>query len=82
MTGWVSLPEPEMPPAYDEIAPPKSETVLPEEEPGNVDDTGVAHFGVIPPGMGAAEFCGGCGEAWPCAGAETLGMLLVEGPSS
>lgn len=41
------------------------------EPPVNRDDRGVAHFCVIPPGS-EADFCGGCGNPWPCDDAVRL----------
>lgn len=39
--------------------------------PSNVDSGGVAHFGVIVDGASGAT-CGGCGQTWPCEGAQLL----------
>jgi hypothetical protein len=41
--------------------------------PSNVDGQGVAHFGVIAAGASGAT-CGGCGQTWPCEGAQLLSV--------
>lgn len=63
---------------YLDAPPPDADTQPPpDERPTNIDDSGVAHFCVIPPGN-SVDVCGGCGNAWPCAGA--VHLLMIELP--
>lgn len=71
-------PDPEMPAGYDQPHPPTdaelAETKAALAEPAaNVDDKGTAHFCVIPPDRD--EYCGGCGQSWPCDDAVRLLVL-------
>lgn len=59
--------------SYLDVAP--LEPVL-TEPATNVDDAGTAHFCVIPPR--GEDFCGGCGNLWPCDKARRLDA--VEAP--
>lgn len=75
-TPPVDTPDEEMPPGYDEVSVEIDDPT--DERPGNEDDDGVRHFCVIPPGaLGRPqdEFCGGCGNPWPCDDAQRLMAL-------
>lgn len=74
---WVSLPEPPMPPGFDQ---PHEEELPPQEDPANVDDRGRAHFGVVYPDAGQPDQCGGCGAPWPCEPAYAMGLAVREEP--
>jgi len=73
--GWVSLPEPPMPPGFDEVP---IATEPPEGDPENLDPAGVAHFAVVYPDAGQPDQCGGCGAPWPCEPAYELGLAVRE----
>jgi hypothetical protein len=58
--------DPPMPDGYDQVHIPIADPL--KERAGNQDDQGIHHFAVIPPGApdGSEDFCGGCGQSWPC----------------
>jgi len=64
-------PTPEFPPGYDEVKVPIEDPT--DDAPVNVDDDGTAHYCVIPPR--GDDYCGGCGNPWPCDKARHLLVL-------
>lgn len=68
----------DVPPAigYTDPDPDPTDNPDSDQRPANMDDAGVLHFCVIPPGNDA-DFCGGCAQLWPCKGAVHLDLVTL-----
>jgi len=54
----------EFPPGYDEVSIPIADPL--DEPAANLGDDGRHHFCVIPADLKQDDYCGGCGDPWPC----------------